>query len=72
MGVPQSLTDAYKWYAVAAAQGDSESKARVDALSSQLAPADKAAAQKAADTFQPQPLNRAANTAPTPADVLGN
>jgi localization factor PodJL len=72
MGVPQSLADAYKWYAIAAAQGDSESKARVDALSSQISPTDKAAAQKAADAFQPQPVNRAANTAPTPADVLGN
>ncbi len=71
MGVPQSLTDAYKWYAIAAAQGDSESKSRVDALSTQLSPADKATAQKAADGFQPKPLDRAANTAPTPADVLG-
>jgi localization factor PodJL len=72
MGVPQSLTDAYKWYAIAAAQGDSESKARVDALSTQLSPTDKATARKAAASFQPQPLNRVANTAPTPADVLGN
>jgi localization factor PodJL len=72
MGVPQSLADAYKWYAIAAAQGDSESKARVDALTTQLSPADKATAQRAADSFQPQPLNRAANTAPTLADVLGN
>ncbi|HUB85880.1 MAG TPA: hypothetical protein VL971_09315 [Rhizomicrobium sp.] len=72
MGVPQSLVDAYKWYAIAAAQGDSESKARVEALSTQLSPADKTMAQRAADSFQPQPLNRAANTAPTPADVLGN
>jgi localization factor PodJL len=72
MGVPQSLVDAYKWYAIAAAQGDSESKARVDALSTQLSPTDKATAQRAAESFQPQPLNRAANTAPTPADVLGN
>jgi localization factor PodJL len=71
MGVPQSLTDAYKWYAIAAAQGDAESKSRVDALSTQLAPADKAAAQKAADGFQAKPLNRAANTAPTVADVSG-
>jgi localization factor PodJL len=72
MGVPQSLADAYKWYAIAAAQGDSESKARVEALSTQLSPTDKTTAQRAADSFQPQPLNRAANTAPTPADVLGN
>jgi localization factor PodJL len=71
MGVPQSLTDAYKWYAIAASQGDAESKSRVDALSTQLSPADKAAAQKAADEFQAKPVDRASNTAPTPADVLG-
>ncbi|HEY5337134.1 MAG TPA: hypothetical protein VIJ85_02935 [Rhizomicrobium sp.] len=71
MGVTQSLTEAYKWYAIAAAQGDTESKARVDALATQLAPADKAAAQKAAESFRPQPLNRAANAAPSAADVLG-
>jgi localization factor PodJL len=71
MGVPQSLTDAFKWYSIAAAQGDTESKQRVGALSTQLSPTDMAAAQKAADSFQPQPMNRAANTAPTPADVTG-
>jgi localization factor PodJL len=65
MGVKQSLVDAYKWYAVAAAQGDTESKARIDALSTQLSPTDRAAAQQAADSFRPQPLNPAANSTPT-------
>ena len=71
MGVPQSLLDAYKWYAIAAASGDPESKARIDALGSQLTPDDKAAAQKAAEAFRPQPLDAKANVAPTMSDVAG-
>jgi len=72
MGVPQSLTEAYKWYAIAAAHGDAESKTRVDALATQLRPADKQAAQHAAETFQPKPPDKAANNPPTSADILGN
>jgi|GEM_PF-568770 len=64
LGVPQSLSQAYKWYAVAATQGDTESKARVVALSSQLTPADLNVAERAAATFKPEPLNRAANVPP--------
>ncbi len=63
-GVPQSLTDAYKWYAVAAAAGDNESKSRISALATQLAPDDLSAAQSAAASFRPEPLNRAANLMP--------
>jgi localization factor PodJL len=64
LGVPQSLTEAYKWYAIAATQGDNESKSRVQALTTQLSPADHDAAQKAADAFRPEALNRAANVPP--------
>ncbi|MEJ0026729.1 MAG: hypothetical protein WDN01_11940 [Rhizomicrobium sp.] len=71
MGVPQSLLDAYKWYAIAAASGDAESRSRIDALGSQLSPDDKAAAQKAAEAFRPQPLDPKANVAPTMSDVAG-
>ncbi|HEY7979523.1 MAG TPA: hypothetical protein VID67_15135 [Rhizomicrobium sp.] len=71
MGVKQSLTEAFKWYSIAATSGDSESKARVDALATQLTPADKAAAQAAAQNFHPKPMNPAANTAPAAADILG-
>jgi len=71
MGVKQSLTEAYKWYAIAAAQGDTESKVRVDALATQLTPADKAAAQAAAQNFRAKPMDHAANAAPTAADIIG-
>jgi localization factor PodJL len=71
LGVPQSLIDAYKWYAVAASQGDTESKARIDALSTQLGADDRAAAQHAADTFKPTPLDARANVPPQMADLHG-
>lgn len=64
LGVPQSLVDAYKWYAIAASQGDTESKSRIDALATQLSADERAAAQKAAAGFRPQPLNRGANVPP--------
>jgi localization factor PodJL len=61
MGVPQSLSEAYKWYAIAAAQGDAESKARIDAIATQIGARERAAAEKTAAEFRPEPLNRAAN-----------
>ncbi|MGA7711813.1 MAG: hypothetical protein WCA81_07925 [Rhizomicrobium sp.] len=69
-GVPQSLIDAYKWYAVAAAQGgDTEAKARMDAISTQLSAEARGAAQHAADIFKPGPLDPKANVAPTITDL---
>jgi localization factor PodJL len=68
-GVPQSLLDAYKWYSIAAAAGDSESKQRMETLRSQLNDSDKAAANKSAAIFHAAPLNRAANVPPEPADL---
>ena len=64
-GVAQSFSHAFTWYAIAAAQGDAGSKARLDALASQLAAADVDAAQKAAGAFSPHIPNSASNTAPT-------
>jgi localization factor PodJL len=63
-GVPESLTDAYKWYAVAAAGGDAESKSRIAAIATQLTPNDLSAAQSAAASFKPEPVNKAANLLP--------
>ncbi len=61
-GVPQSLLDAFKWYAVASRQGDAESKARVEALRTQLSGEDLSAAEHAAAAFKPIPVDVAANT----------
>jgi len=69
MGVPASLNDAYRWYVIAAQQGDTESKARVDVLTTQLPAADKQTAERAARSFTPKPMDRAANDPPTLAEV---
>jgi localization factor PodJL len=71
LGVPQSLIDAYKWYAIAAAAGDAESKNRIDALSTQLSNDDRAAAQRAAESFKPGAMDPRANVAPQMSDVAG-
>jgi localization factor PodJL len=63
-GVPHSLADAYKWYLIAAAAGDHEAEARVDALKSQKASSDVAAAEEAAASFQPTTVDQDANVAP--------
>ena len=69
LGVPQSLLDAYKWYAIAAAGGDTESKARIDALATQISGDDRAAAQRAAESFHAQLVDPKANVAPQMGDV---
>jgi localization factor PodJL len=63
-GVPQSLINAYKWYAIAAAAGDTDSKTSVDALKTQLKPADLAAGAHAAAGYKPNAQDRAANDPP--------
>jgi len=61
--------DAYKWYSIAAAAGDAESKARMTVLQTQLSEADKAQANRSATSFHAAPLNRAANVPPEAADL---
>src|SRR5688500_19415734 len=70
-GVPQNLGEAYKRYAVAAAQGDGEAKKRVDALAGELSAAELAKAREAAAGFKPQPMARAANFAPDASELAG-
>jgi localization factor PodJL len=70
-GVPQSLTDSYKWYSIAAAGGDAESKARIAMLKTQLSTTDRQAAERAAQNFRPEALNRIANVPPEPGDIGG-
>jgi TPR repeat protein len=67
LGVPQNLADAYKWYLVAAGAGDREAEARIDAIKSQLDSSDLAAAEEAAASFKPVPLDPDANIAPQPS-----
>jgi TPR repeat protein/AcrR family transcriptional regulator len=70
-GVPQSLVNAYKWYAIAAKAGDQDSKARVDALKTQLGAGDLESGERAAAGYKPNAMIPAANLAPDPAQLPG-
>jgi localization factor PodJL len=67
LGVEASLADAYKWYAIAATGGDMDSKARTEALATQIPSAQKDAADQAIAAFKPQQATPEANVAPAPA-----
>jgi localization factor PodJL len=67
LGVDASLADAYKWYAIAATGGDMDSKARTEALATQIPSAQKDAADQAIAAFKPQPVAPEVNEAPAPA-----
>jgi localization factor PodJL len=69
MGVPASLSEAYKWYSVASAQGDTEARSRVEVLATQLPQDQRANAERAATSFNAQPLDQAANEPPTLAQI---
>jgi localization factor PodJL len=70
LGVRQSLKEAYKWYVIGAAQGDVESRNRMQAIATQLSAGDKTAADKAAADFHAAPLDRAANAPPIAASLI--
>jgi localization factor PodJL len=65
MGVPVSLNEAYKWYFIAALQGDTEAQTRAGVLAARLPEDQRLAAERAATTYAPQPLDQAANELPT-------
>jgi localization factor PodJL len=70
LGVPASLGEAYKWYGIAAAQGDAESKMRIEALATQLQPAQRDTADVAVKAFKAQAADSAANDPPALAQVV--
>ncbi|HSC19226.1 MAG TPA: TetR family transcriptional regulator [Rhizomicrobium sp.] len=69
LGVKQSLVNAYRWYALAAGQNDEESRARMEALKTQLNPTDLAEAERAAAEFRATAANPAANDTPQLAQL---
>ncbi len=64
-GVPHSRADAYKWYAIAATQGDHDAATQAGIVARQLSPDELQAAKKAVADFKPSPINRAANDIPS-------
>ncbi|WP_099867884.1 peptidoglycan-binding protein [Pararhizobium haloflavum] len=65
-GVDQDLGQSYKWFALAAADGDSDAAAKRDEVANALDADALAEAKAAVDLWQPQPLDPAANTVELP------
>ena len=60
-GLPKSMTDAFVWYSIAAAQGDQFAKKRIDILSDSMTPANLTAAQTRIEKFKPVKIDETAN-----------
>lgn len=54
-GMPKNLTEAFKWYALAARSGDTEAARRLEAVRGQLSRSEIAAAERAVAQWQPTP-----------------
>lgn len=52
-GVPRSLSEAYRWFALAAGQGDPEAAKKRDVLAAQLSPVDLRSARERVAAFAP-------------------
>ncbi len=70
-GVTRDLVQSYKWFAVAANDGDKDAATKRDEVFSALRPEQAEAARAAVAAWKPQPLNQAANAVEVPAEWAG-
>jgi localization factor PodJL len=55
-GIPVNLTEAYKWYLIAARAGDDDARSAVERLETKVPAADQARARSQAEDFKVEPL----------------
>jgi len=55
IGVEQNLAESFKWFSLAAAQGDADAARKRDDIAKRLDPQSLAAAKLAIQTFTPEP-----------------
>ncbi|WP_349368844.1 hypothetical protein [Salinarimonas sp.] len=67
LGAPQDLQASYTWFAVAAAQGDTDAAARREELAARLSESERVLAQSAADAWRAETPDPAANEVALPA-----
>ena len=67
LGTEKSFEESYKWFALAATQGDRESGKKRDEVANQLGAEALAAAQQAVKTFAPTPQPEEATVVAEPA-----
>jgi len=66
LGVEKNFNDAYRWFALAAAQGDREAAKKRDEIADRLEPDDLTAAQDAVKKFAAKPQPAEAIAVPVP------
>jgi localization factor PodJL len=67
LGVEKSMAESYKWFALAAAQGDREAAKKRDDVAAHLDPKELTAAKQAIKTFVAKPQPEEAVSVPAPA-----
>jgi localization factor PodJL len=68
IGTKPDPAGAFKWFALAAAQGDAEAAKKRDELAGRLSAADLMAARASVEQWRPRSVDPVANQAPAPAD----
>ncbi|MEL7272375.1 MAG: peptidoglycan-binding protein [Pseudomonadota bacterium] len=71
MGVPQNLSESYKWFALAAKTGDSDAAAKRDEVANAMDPDDLAEARVAVNSWSPRKISEAANRVAVPKEWQG-
>lgn len=71
LGVEQNLAESFKWFALAAEQGDEDAAEKRDQLTKSLDEETLVAARLAVQSWKPQPMIEDANTVQMPADGWG-
>ncbi|WP_421778855.1 peptidoglycan-binding protein [Hoeflea sp.] len=71
-GVPRDLVQSYKWFAIAANEGDKDAGVKRDEVFNALRPEQVEAARAAVANWTAQPINPEANAVEVPADWGGD
>lgn len=72
LGVPQSRIDAYKWFALAARNGDKDATNRLETIANQMDSKTLVKARMAVKSWKPAPVNLSANRLAMPAGGWAN
>lgn len=70
-GVTQDLEESYKWFAIAARDGDGDAAQKRDEVANAMRPEQLSSAKAKAELWKPQPLDEKANSADLPDEWVG-
>lgn len=70
-GVKQDLEESYKWFSIAARDGDGDAAQKRDEVANAMKPEQLSSAKAKAELWQPQPLDEKANSADLPDEWVG-